>query len=79
MKWINALWNYLDKAPIPDALAWVWITWSFELTSYFDKATEYLMKNCTRTLEGDNGLEFPIPSRILRKCIDTDWRSRVCH
>jgi hypothetical protein len=68
--WEEYLWDYLEKASMKTAMAWMWITWVFELTEYFDEVTKYLAKHGTRSLQRVSDLEFPIPSHVLGKSCD---------
>jgi len=64
MEWMDMLEKQVDKSSWHDMVAWVWITWVFELKDYFEIATEQLAK--TSTGFGDiSDFRYPIPSRLL--------------
>jgi hypothetical protein len=66
-KWIDNLWDDMKEASVRDAICWMWIAWVFDLIDYFEKVTEYLVKNSTKSMEGDEDLQFLIPSNVLSK------------
>ncbi|PWI64627.1 hypothetical protein PCL_09486 [Purpureocillium lilacinum] len=64
--WIDRLWKHMHEASTTEALAWIWISWVFELTDHFAVATKYMAKHSALPVEGNNALEYPLPQDVLR-------------
>ncbi|KFA53429.1 hypothetical protein S40293_03415 [Stachybotrys chartarum IBT 40293] len=65
-KWIDKLWVDMNGSSIDEAVAWVWVTWVFELADHFAAATKYLAKNSTQNLTADVEFAQLCPEIIIR-------------
>ncbi|KAH7020670.1 hypothetical protein B0J12DRAFT_687639 [Macrophomina phaseolina] len=71
--WFRDVWNSMEKASVDDAIAWVWITWIFDLDAYFQEASECLAKMTVGPLASIHELIFEIPQAILKDIDRQRW------
>lgn len=59
VKWVDDTWKHMDGASVSEAMAWIWVTWTFELTDHFSTATKFVARNSFKHPGIEDEIKYP--------------------